>query len=716
MPLSPYDPCPCGSGKKLKFCCQSLAEEMDRISRLADGNQPHVALQQLEKLARKLPANPWIGTTRAMIYLALDDATTARDVLRDLLEHCRDNEFALVLLATAIFQAEGLDAAKTSIHRAFQRGAKKFPTMISGLAATMASLFTQRQQVMAAREHLSLALRLSQQERRQECFVQLLKLDGDETIPYPLRGTHLLPKIEGTEDQQKEIKKAHKYAGVGCWSTAADLFQSLGNTLPNSAEVWHSIGLCRAWDGAEALAAEALHRASQLYTEDATAVECETLAQLFDRNTSTDVIETCTYESPIVSVGRLLTTLDEQPRFVRVKLPTSVGESLNRPVATYQVLDRPQLCDVDFTQLTLEKLPRLQAHLTIYDPLPDSDQQAALFLSGDRGPELEESRSLLEAATTGLIKWRTDKPQPEVTGGIPAELQSLRWRWIFPEPIPVRCSRELIDQQWRVTLDEVWMTCGRKGLHGRTPREAAAEPAQRIPLLAAIHVLDSQCESQGRTLDLEQMLAKLGLLGLPPLEVDEQTSLSSQSVMNLHRILVERLTDAQLTSVANRALLTRHSRFLYQALKAVAARPSCEEEVEASRVYRTLTDLCAKNGQREEAFRWINAAREKEPRQGSNFEHQWSCDMTELSLRLESPEDPALKPLLDRFVTYYSPKVPQMRGHVERLLETYGVPSPWDTGIVVVDGQSGSTTGKISPTGSFMEQAPTTAPLWLPGQ
>ena len=66
--------------------------------------------------------------------------------------------------------------------------------------------------------------------------MQLLKLDGDETIPYPLRGTHLLPKIEGTEDQQKEIKKAHKYAGVGCWSTAADLFQSLGNTLPNSAE------------------------------------------------------------------------------------------------------------------------------------------------------------------------------------------------------------------------------------------------------------------------------------------------------------------------------------------------------------------------------------------------------------------------------------------------------------------------------------------------
>ena len=32
MPLNPYDPCPCGSGKKLKFCCQNIADEMERIT------------------------------------------------------------------------------------------------------------------------------------------------------------------------------------------------------------------------------------------------------------------------------------------------------------------------------------------------------------------------------------------------------------------------------------------------------------------------------------------------------------------------------------------------------------------------------------------------------------------------------------------------------------------------------------------------------------
>jgi predicted Zn-dependent protease len=221
MPLAPYDPCPCGSGKKLKFCCQSIADEMDRALRLMDGNQPRIALQQLEVLARKHPTNTWVGTTRALILIELGEASAARDVLRVLLETNPDHEFSIVLMAAAMMQAEGVDAAKKAIHRAFQRGAKKFPSMVSGLAATMAAILGQRQRLIAAREHLALALRLSPEERRQELFVQLLEFDGDNGVPYPIRGSHALPAISGTEEQQKEIKKAQKYAAVGCRRTCS---------------------------------------------------------------------------------------------------------------------------------------------------------------------------------------------------------------------------------------------------------------------------------------------------------------------------------------------------------------------------------------------------------------------------------------------------------------------------------------------------------------
>jgi tetratricopeptide (TPR) repeat protein len=717
MALALYDPCPCGSGKKLKFCCQSIADEMDRAFRLMDGNQPRVALHQLENLARKHPFNTWIDTTRALILIELNDPTTARDVLRALLEHHPEHEFAIVLLATAAFQADGLDGAKKAIHRAFQRGAKKFPSMVSGLAGTMASILSQRQRLFAAREHLALALRLSPEEHRQELFVHMLEFDGDSAIPYPLRGSHALPVVGGgTDEQLKEIRKAQKYAAVGCWNTAADLFLALTKSIPNSAELWHSIGLCRAWDGGEVSAAEALHQAAQLYGDFPAAVECETLAQLFDRVHTTDVIDICTYEAKVESIGRLLTLLDDQPRFLRLAIPNNKDAEDNSPVAAYQILDRAKWTGEDFSQLSLETMPRFQAHISIYDADTNSQEPPSLYLTGDRGADLDEARSLVESAAAGQLQWRTDKPQPGVTGAVAAESQPLRWRWSLPERTPIPLTRELKRQQWQRILTDTWPNAPQKCLGGQSPAGAAADPRQKVALTAATYVLDAQCHQQGYDLDLAGLLSRLGLEPVPPLDVDDSTQLGMLSVMQMHRLPVERLSDAQLIPVVNRALLTRHEGFLYRVLKVALSRPGCEAELDLPRSLRAMVELCAANGRRDEALHWVGVARSKPPADKSPFEYQWTWDMTELALRLEEPSDPELKPLLERFVHYYSPKVPQMRGYVENILATFGVPSPWDSvSIVTSTSVTAAVAGGVWTPDAPAPAAASPSKLWLPG-
>ena len=715
MPLSPYDPCPCGSGKKLKFCCQSIADEMDRAIRLMDGNQPRVALHELESLARKHPSNPWIGTTRALILIELGESTTARDVLRALLEHQSDHEFAIVLLATAMFQAEGLDGAKKSIHRAFQRATKKFPAMVSGLAATMAMILGQRHRMMAAREHLALALRLSPEERRQDLFVQLLEFDGDEGVPYPLRGSHALPTITGgTEEQQKETRKAQKYAAIGCWNTAADLFQGLTRIVTDSAELWHSVGLCRAWDGEESLAADALHRAAQLYGDFPTAVECETLAQMFDRFNTSDVIDICTYEAKVESIGRLLSLFDEQPLFQRFPVPKRSEDDPNPPVGMYQILDRPRWTGTDFSQLTLETMPKFKAHVSVYGADQESSEPPALYLTGDRGADLEEARALVESTSAGTIQWRTDKAQPEITGAVPTESQSLRLRWSMPGQVPIQLNRDLKNQQWQRTLNDAWPNAPQKSLGGKSPTDAASDPRQKAALTAAVYVLDGHCQQQSHELDLPGYLARFGVEPLPPLVVDESTPLSLLSVMQMHRLLIGQLTDVQLISVVNRAMLTRHEGFLYRVLQVALARPSCEESLDLPRCLRAIVDLCSAQGRRDEALHWIEVARAKPPAGVSPFEYQWTWDMTELALRLEDPSDPALKPLLDRFVHYYSPKVPQMRGYIEQMLKSFGVPSPWEAISIVASASASITSSVWNPDAPAPAAAP--AKLWLPGQ
>ncbi len=50
----------CGSGKKLKFCCLAISSDMEKIEKLIDNHQPRMALQSLEKVAKKHGDNPWV--------------------------------------------------------------------------------------------------------------------------------------------------------------------------------------------------------------------------------------------------------------------------------------------------------------------------------------------------------------------------------------------------------------------------------------------------------------------------------------------------------------------------------------------------------------------------------------------------------------------------------------------------------------------------------
>ena len=49
MAVDPYAMCPCGSGKKLKFCCSDLVGEIEKIHRMIEGEQPRAALRHVEQ-------------------------------------------------------------------------------------------------------------------------------------------------------------------------------------------------------------------------------------------------------------------------------------------------------------------------------------------------------------------------------------------------------------------------------------------------------------------------------------------------------------------------------------------------------------------------------------------------------------------------------------------------------------------------------------------
>ena len=709
MAMDVYALCPCGSGKKLKFCCQNIAEDMDRISRLIENNQARQALQQLEALDRKHPQHPWITTTQAIVLLETGEALAARDRLKSFVEQHPEHEFAAVLYAAAMFQNDGLDAARGAINRAFQKGAKKHPSMVSGIASAMAAVFRGRGRLLAAREHLALALRFAPEQQRQEIFVRLLDCDNEAAIAYPLRSAHPLPTIEGSDEILQEVKKANKYASVGCWNTAAQIFEKLAALLPESAKPWHAVGLCHAWFGDEPAAATALHRAAELYPDASAAVECETLAQLLDWNSATDRVNRIGLSGEISSVGRLLTALDAVPRLLRVELPPQEPNSPPQPDALYQVLalDRQQFPSA--SELTIDTVPRTLGQVIIFDA--EGTEPATIDIEGFEGREFQEACEIVRGASSDLVTWKSPEPTGEF---VPREVHALTVSWTFPPKSPVALRRKLENERWRKAVTETWPVTPQPGLQGRTPRDAAATPELRVKLLAAISVLDAVCLRGGYELNTSSLLTSLGVEPLPPVDVTHETALNSLSPLEWLRLPLEQLSDQQLTAVANRAQLVHHDRFLYETLKVILTRPSCLAELDHERIYQTLADLCRVHERRDEALHWFAEGRRATAQTNQNFEQQWSWDLRELLMRLEDPTDPGLRDLARKFVQYYSPKLPQMRPYLEQMFSLAGVPSPWLEGGIIT-----SESGSITSGGLWTPDAPAASgspsKLWVPG-
>ena len=51
MANDPYAMCPCGSGKKLKFCCGEILPDLQRAFRIRD-NQPEAAIKIFSDLLK----------------------------------------------------------------------------------------------------------------------------------------------------------------------------------------------------------------------------------------------------------------------------------------------------------------------------------------------------------------------------------------------------------------------------------------------------------------------------------------------------------------------------------------------------------------------------------------------------------------------------------------------------------------------------------------
>ena len=717
MAMDPYSICPCGSGKKLKFCCHGIVADMEKVAKLSKKNQIRMARQALEALLKSHPQNPWVVMSFASILFHENEHDTARKFLAEYYEHDPDHRRILALYAMTCLSEDGYEESRRIIARAFQRSSRECPEIMTSVGIAIAALMQSKQEFMAARQFLTVAMKIGTEQDRRDVFIKLLELESNSEIPYPLRSVHQLAVYTGTPEREEDAQKAARLASFGCVSAATQRFERLLENEPENAVLWQNVGFCRAWDGESSRAAEALHKASKLHQNIGAAVECETIAQLLRFRDTEALMNVRSLEFKVESVSKLLSALDGASRFKRFEIPPTMLEDEDQPPSgAYNIIDREVPDDFRPSPDDLAAIPKVLAELTVFDEDPEDELEQRAYVTGLEGESLDEAVRLLEEVAGAETEFVEEADDETIVEAIPADLVPFQWRWHLPTKLPGSDRRQLENTKWNQLLAETWPDTPFEVLDGKTPREASQNPDLKVALTALVYVVDAYCTQNSFAADLDSLANVLGVELLPELELTPDLNLNLLTAMQLHRLPVSKLDDDQITYTLNRALMIRHSSFLFAVLLEAVKR-DCLSDTERETAYTTLVDICRDRSQREAALDWLNKGKEWIGSQEDSFERLFQWRLRELRFRLEEPTDPEVPSLMKHIWDYYGPKLPQIRQHLTELVDLYELDQPWDDEeeavAIGVEGGSESEGGIWTPDNPAEGSGQS---LWVPGQ
>jgi hypothetical protein len=710
MPMDPYTICPCGSGKKLKFCCQPISTEMEKVERLIDNHQPRMALQILDKLASTNEQNPWVITRQAASLLSDDRAADAKTVLLKFLRQRSDHPSANALYGMAMLQCDGLPEARKAIQRAFRFSIAAEPVIVAGLAQYMCEYHWQLEQFMAARQHLVMALQLGNENQRQEMLNLLMEFDADPSVPFVFRGGQSIPVYSPPDAAAEKVNKAQRLASVGCWGDAAAQLTEVAEQIDiGSAALWGLIGLYRAWNGDEAAAALALHKSAELDIANFdSAVETEALAQELDRNVPAHCVNLRTTVFDTDAASRLLSKLDESP--LLIKLPGQPQqEGQEQPLAgVYAVLDR--IPGQYPSEIQLADLSRIVGRITVLDSNPEKALPPRAMATALEGAKLQKTEAALLATVGDLVRRATDYPEEGRTIGVERpDDEPMTFDYYMPKAIAAgdrrRLRKAFFDRCW----GDGWKTHPLRALGGKSPEQVASDPAAQLKLCAALDCLDAIADDMFSMAPIDEIRREYGLPEPTPLTIQDDNHLQSLSLSQLRYVDSASLTDEQFRMVVQRASMARMCRLTHKLLKTwIENRDGAfKDNDERLMILASLADLTSRSLHDAEALAWNAKARQIVDALPNAFERVVEWKLRELQLLLGNKDK--VNSLFRELWDVYGAKMPRLREILGGIVDELGIERPQEPSIVTV---ASDISGLWSPEGP--SNAPAGQKLWLP--
>jgi hypothetical protein len=562
MALDPYAPCPCGSGKKLKFCeCSAESTELEKVMVAIDGDQRVAALDMLNRYLAPKPQHKGFLALKGIVQLYLQDFTDGRKTSDAFLAVAPKNPVALTLGAYCDLHDGKTRDAILKVQKAIDVSPQEIHSLVPDAILGISQALLMQGNYLACRAHLLLRMSMMDPNEEDRSTARMfMQLEQSEEIPLIAKQSLLIRQCEPTASYKVEFDAAINSAREGGWLAAAAHFEALDKKYPQQSAILYNLALFQSYL-ADDKAPATWRRFSQAPDTSADdALEAEMLAQEYSSLDDKDLVQQIRIIYKVKDSAVLLERFTTDKRLIRVTndLRSLVPEGSPPPRGAYWLLDR----DVPETgkELTREQVPVALGEVLLFGKETDRDARLE-FVITKTTEMLAKVRRLQEVGgdQLGMIE------KEEKIGSTYSLDEAMIARWRLPEDTPENVRRELLEDQQRHNIFEVLPAVSLQIFGGKTAREVSADPQYRTALLALIRSYELQYLQEGRTIDFNELR---GQLGLPALETIDPTGLDIAHVplTRMGRLDMSKLTAEQLSAVVYMVTRVNHA----HAIKLVA--------------------------------------------------------------------------------------------------------------------------------------------------
>jgi tetratricopeptide (TPR) repeat protein len=621
MTIDPYQNCPCGSGKKFKWCCQNLAKFVEKCEQLLNNDQVAGALQALDEGLAIQPKSFWLRTVKAGILLDLHDHEPGYRIIDELLAENPAYVPALeVRLEDELAHGMAPEAVAT-IQRMIDSVPAGETSAVGPWMLAVARPLRELEYYFAAIEHARFAA------SRQDLAEHAIRIEvGIETTPDVapwLKEAWELRGAPGADEVGRRWAEALDEAKLGRWKRAGDIFESLATEQPNNADLLFNLGLCRGWTADEEAAAAALHRSALATADVDAAVHIEALAQTISPRESAQVVDVVRIRYAIRDHARLMQRLKDHPRLQVHVLDAKEGQAPEGVKDEFFLLDKDSLKDSG--DLSLERVPMVAGYartrgndleVEFVDPTEDDwRSQIAITAAGDAiDPNGERT----------------------VAGTVPVSVARSRRMWGLPQDTDARTAylfRRTAHEQF---VRDVWTNMPLGWLENKTPREAVAIPELKLSLRAALMIMAHLSEAMFFDDDFGSLRTSLGVEPVPTPEGDG-AAIESLPLATLRYVKPDTLSTSKLRELYDQSLMHGQLAATEQAARCLVTRPDTDLATR-ERAFQMLIVAERARSNRDAAIEWIRKARESDVEKGAGADRAvWEIAEWELSMEHDHP-------------------------------------------------------------------------------